>query len=74
MSHLPKIPKVRRLNSTPQFATSKRILSHFYQSLTSETYVAEYKSCHGYAFKPNTCLTWSDYSHREFYKNLVLII
>jgi hypothetical protein len=56
--HLPKVPKVRRLNSASQFATPKRILTHFYQLLTSGAYVAGEKSCHNCGFKPNTCLTW----------------
>jgi hypothetical protein len=63
MPHLPKVPKVRNSNFAPQFATPKGILPHFYQSLTSGTYVAEEKSCHNYGFKPNTCLTWSNLSN-----------
>jgi hypothetical protein len=39
MPHLPKVPKLRRLNFAPQFATSNGILPYFYKILTSETYV-----------------------------------
>jgi hypothetical protein len=56
---MPHLTKVRRSNSAPQFNTPKRILPHFYRSLTSVTYVAGEKSCHNYGFKPNTYLTWS---------------
>jgi hypothetical protein len=68
MPHLPKVPKVRHSNFAPQFVTPKGILLHFYQSLTSGTYVAGEKSCHNYGFKPNTCLTLSNLSNLRYDK------
>jgi hypothetical protein len=57
MPHMSKMTKIRRLNSAPQFAMSKGILSYFYKSLTCEIYVAGEKPCHNYGSKLNTCLT-----------------
>jgi hypothetical protein len=50
MPHLLKVSKV-----APWFITSKKILSQFYQSLMSRTYIAREKFCDNCSFKSNTC-------------------